>query len=125
MRRLASILLVVLLGGAPAFSALVTASSSSGLPACCKKDGAHMCAMRQGHAKQEDGNAKLFAYCPFAGKGTPAVPGQRLGNIVEPSSVFAPLAASNLDGKAPAFVFAPASFLPNSKRGPPSVSPRS
>ena len=81
-----------------------------------------MCAMRHGRAKQEDGNAKLFAYCPFAGKGTPAVPGQRFGNVVEANSVVAPLAASNLDAKSPAFVFASTSFLPNSKRGPPFIS---
>jgi len=122
MRRLAAILLIVLLGGVPAFSAFAAASASSDLPACCKKDGAHMCAMRHGRAKQEDGNAKLFAYCPFAGKGTPAVPGQRVGNPVAANSVVAPLAASNLDAKAPAFVFASTSFLPNSKRGPPSIS---
>jgi len=122
MRRLATILLVVLLGGVPAFSALATASSSSDLPACCKKDGAHMCAMRHGRAKQEEGNTKLFAYCPFAGKGTPAVPGQRVGNVVEANSAVAPLAASSLGAKAPAFVFASTPFLPNSKRGPPSSS---
>jgi hypothetical protein len=123
MRRLNAILLIFLLGGVPAFSVLATASASSDLPACCKKDGAHMCAMRHGRAKQEDGNAKLLAYCPFAGKATPAVPGQRVGNGVEANSVVAPLAASNLDAKAPAFGFASTSFLPNSKRGPPSSSP--
>jgi hypothetical protein len=106
MRRLNAILLILLLGGVPAFSALEATFASSDLPACCKKDGAHMCAMRHGRTKQEDGNAKLFAYCPFAGKATPAVPGQRVGNVVEANSVVAPLAASNLDAKAPAFVFA-------------------
>lgn len=39
-------------------------------------------------------------------------------DVVEANSVVAPVAASNLDAKAPAFVFASTSFLPNSKRGP-------
>jgi len=121
-RRITTLFLLLLFSVGPIFSALATASASSDVPACCKKNGAHMCSVRHGQAKQEDGNAKLFAYCPFAGKGTPAFPGPRVGNPVAANSVVAPVAASNLDAKAAAFVFASTSFLPNSKRGPPSSS---
>ena len=125
MRRSVAILLIVLLGGVPVFSALATASFSSDSPACCKKDEAHMCAMRHGHAKQDDGKAKLFAYCPFAGKGTPAVPAQRVGHVIAASSASAFRATSSIDAKPQVLALASISFLPNSKRGPPSISFRS
>jgi hypothetical protein len=121
MRRFAAILLIVLLGGVPALSALASACASSDVPACCRKDGAHMCAMRHGHAKPEDGKAKLIAVCPFAGKGTPAVPGQRAGNVVAASSVSAPIVAGSVAAKPQRFALASTSFLANAKRGPPSV----
>jgi len=106
----------------PAFSALEAASASADVPACCKKNGAHMCSMRRGQGKHEDGKANLLAYCPFAGKGTPAVPGQRVGNLVAASVVSTPVAASSFDAKPPVFALSSTSFLANSKRGPPSVS---
>ena len=122
MRRFAAFLLILLLGGVPAFSALATASASPDLPDCCKKDGAHMCAMRHVHAKQEDGKGKLFAYCPFDGKGTPAVAGQRVGHVVAASFVSAFIATSSVAAKPQVLTLASTAFLPNSKRGPPSVS---
>ena len=124
-RRITTFLLLLVFFTGPVFSTLVPASISSDLPDCCKKNGVHLCSVRRTQGKQEDAKAKLFAYCPFAGKGTLAVPGQRVGNVVEANSVFAPLAASDLVAKALASTFASTFFLPNSKRGPPSTSFRS
>jgi len=124
MRRFAAILLIVLLGGVPALSALTSASASTDVPSCCRKDGAHMCAMRHGHAKPEEGKAKLFAYCPFAAKGTPAVPSQRAGNVVAASSVSSPILAGGVAAKPQRFALVSTSFLANAKRGPPRFSSR-
>jgi len=81
-----------------------------------------MCAMRHGRAEKEDGKAKLFAYCPFVGKGTPAVPGQRVGTVVAANVVSAPVASCSAAAKAQVLVLASIFFLSNSKRGPPSIS---
>jgi len=81
-----------------------------------------MCSIRRGRSQREDGKAKLIAFCPFAGRATPAVPGQRVGNVVAASSVSAPIAANSVDAKPQVFALASTSFLANSKRGPPSVS---
>jgi hypothetical protein len=47
MRRLLSITLVAMLG-LPSVMAMLPASNESRLPACCRRDGAHHCAMSAG-----------------------------------------------------------------------------
>jgi hypothetical protein len=121
MRRLGALLLILLFGGVPVFSALGAAALSSELPACCRKDGAHLCSVRRGQAKQDDGKTKLIALCPFAGKEALAVPGRRVGNVVAAGFASVPVVANSAEAAPQVFALASTSFLANSKRGPPSV----
>jgi len=84
-----------------------------------------MCSVRHGQLQQEDGKAKLFASCPFAQNGTPAVLGDRVWNVVAAGIASAPIAMSRIDAKPQDLPLASTSFLPNSKRGPPSISRQS
>jgi hypothetical protein len=120
-RRIATLLLVLLFAGGPVLSAIATTTASSDLPACCRKDGAHRCAMRRGQAKQEDGMLRLTAACPFTGKTTLAVAGQRMGIAVGLSSTSAPVPASRVKARPRALVLASNCYFENSQRGPPSV----
>ena len=81
-----------------------------------------MCSVRHGQLQQEDGKAKLFASCPFAQNGTPAVLGKGVGNVVAVGIVSAPTDTSRIGAKPQDLGLASTSFLPNSKRGPPSIS---
>jgi hypothetical protein len=53
MRRGFSILLILVFGFGP-LSAMVDGSEDAGLPACCRRHGAHHCAMSQGMARVPD-----------------------------------------------------------------------
>ncbi len=122
MRRLAAVVLVFLFAGLPVVSVLAATAASSKLPDCCKKDGAHMCSVRRGHAKQEDdGETKLSALCPFAGKTTLAVTAQRMGIAVGASCASTPIRASRVHARSQVLVLASTGYFENSKRGPPSV----
>lgn len=125
MRRLSAIFLIFLFAGVPIVSALATTVVSSDLPACCKKDGAHMCSVQRGRTKQqEDGKAKLSALCPFAGKATLAVAGQRTGIAAGTNSASTPVPANRVNPRPQVLVLASTGYYENSKRGPPSVSPQ-
>lgn len=121
-RRLTSLLLVLLFAGAPVLSAIATVTVSSDLPDCCKKNGAHMCSIRRGRGKQEDGKPQLRANCPFGGKATLAVAAQRTGIAADNRSYFmsAPEHRTALGHSISSPLLA--SHFENPKRGPPSVS---
>ena len=119
MRRLNAILLIFLLGGVPALSVLATASASSDLPACCKKDGAHMCSVRRAHRK--DGKPALYAVCQFVGKATTAIPGQRVRLSPITARSVAPTPKGETIGPSQILVPASPRHFQNLKRGPPLV----
>lgn len=65
MRRGASILLALILGAGPLAPAF-TAGADAGLPACCRRNGAHRCAMKIA-AKRMESRAPAFGtsgVCP-------------------------------------------------------------
>jgi hypothetical protein len=70
MRRLLSIALVALLG-LPSVMALLPGSDEARLPACCRRDGAHHCAMSaamMARMMEYDSRAPGFSapsHCPF------------------------------------------------------------
>lgn len=81
-----------------------------------------MCSIRRGHAKQqEDSQPRLSAVCPFGGKTTLAVAGQRIASAVEVSCRSTPVPANRISGRPQVLVLASTKFFENLKRGPPSV----
>lgn len=121
MRRLSAILLILLFAGVPVFAALAVTAASSDVPDCCKKGGAHMCSIRRSRAKREDGKPRLSAVCPFAGKTTLAVTGQRTGIAVDDSSTSALVPTQRTIRQPSVLVPALARHFENPKRGPPFV----
>jgi hypothetical protein len=75
MRRLLSILLVALFWAGP-MSALLPANTDAQLPACCRRHGAHHCAMgRSDSAQPSAGHAFAApAHCPLYHRSGPATP---------------------------------------------------
>ena len=121
MRRLIAALVILLLTGVPVLSALAATSVSSDVPACCKKGGAHMCSVRRGQTHQNDGKPALYAFCPFIGKGIPAIPGQRVGFSLTTASSAAPIPKGETIAESQVLVPASPRHFENLKRGPPSV----
>ena len=72
MRRLVSILLVALFWAGP-LSALLPASADAQLPACCRRHGAHHCAMAMAENGQTPaGHSFSPAHCPRYHRSGPA-----------------------------------------------------
>ena len=119
MRRIVSILLVALFWAGPV-SALLPASADTQLPACCRRHGAHHCAMTSASSVQPF-TAGTFAAperCPFYRRSGPAT-----------APTFTPAAQSALAElpQAPVtFAAARAAVLHRARtqasRGPPLVS---
>lgn len=118
MRRPFSILIVALFILAP-LSALLPGSAESQLPACCRRHGAHHCAMDAALAAAPAGAPQFTApaRCPL----------YRAGNLA-PSPVFtlrsAPAsAATQAVAAIPSHASSAALFRPRipSSRGPPSA----
>lgn len=75
MRRLLSILLVALFWAGP-LSALLRANTDAQIPACCRRHGAHHCAMGVSDGAQPStGHAFAApAHCPLYHRSGPATP---------------------------------------------------
>ena len=73
MRRLVSILLVALFWAGPV-SALLPANADAQLPACCRRHGAHHCAMTMAKAPQRSTGSDFTApaHCPRYHRSGPA-----------------------------------------------------
>jgi hypothetical protein len=123
MRRFIAILLLVLFGSslsAPLFGLSSTADGN--LPACCRRDGKHHCAM--GMAMQVDQSAKQIRaisekcpYCPYA-----AVAAQGHLSALPRHGAFYAFVLSHPSDSAQTLARFRASFDPSHpKRGPPAV----
>lgn len=119
VRRSVAFLLIFLFVGTPALLAVALESTPTDLPACCKKDGAHMCSVRRNHANQKDEKPGLSAVCPFVLQNRPAVLGQRTGISLSTDSSAAP--AFERQRVVHSQVLAPTGtpLSGNPKRGPP------
>src|SRR6185437_10771453 len=75
MRRIVSILLVALFWAGPV-SALLPASAETQLPACCRRHGAHHCAMAMANGAQPASGQAFSApaHCPLYHRSEPASP---------------------------------------------------
>lgn len=73
MRRALAFLLVALFGISLVPPAAFASDAESKLPACCRRNGKHHCAMAVGHAETTPGPAVQAARCPLF-PATPAVP---------------------------------------------------
>jgi len=83
MRRVLSILLLLLFGLGP-LTATLEASDDAGLPACCRRHGAHHCAMMAMMARQRHDSAPGFS----APSTCPCYPGSA-ATLVAPISALA------------------------------------
>ena len=102
MRRVLSILLVLFFGFGP-LAATVGASDDAGLPACCRRNGAHHCAMSAAMRAwmfKADSRTPGFtapAHCPFYPNGSTAAtaPGHALAvaSAAQSALVFEALAS--------------------------------
>lgn len=119
VRRLGAVLLVLLFVAAPVLSALAGTSVSSDLPACCKKDGAHMCSVRRTRASQNGQKPRLSAVCPFASQSGPAVLAQPIGTSHSTLSTAARAFEEQRIAHSQVFATAGIPLLGNPKRGPP------
>jgi hypothetical protein len=64
MRRIWATLLLALFGFSPIIPALSAGDSESTLPACCRRNGAHHCAILKDHAKSGGETKAEAARCP-------------------------------------------------------------
>jgi len=71
---------------------------------------------------RDEGKPRLIAICPFAGKTTLAVAGQRIQIAVGTRSTPAPVPARRVTAQSEVLVFVSTVHFENWKRGPPSIS---
>lgn len=118
MRRPLSILIVALFILAP-LSVLLPGSAESQLPACCRRHGAHHCAMDTALAATPAGTPQFTApaRCPLYRTGNPA-PTPVFTLLCAPASTSAQALAAVPSGAAFPILFRPR--IPSS-RGPPSA----
>ena len=78
-----------------------------------------MCSVRRAH--QKDGKPALYAVCPFVGKATTAIPGQRVRFSPITARSVAPTPKGETIGPSQILVPASPRHFQNLKRGPPLV----
>src|SRR5579871_769200 len=122
MRRLSTLLLILLFAASPVFSALAATASASDLPECCREHGAHMCSVRHKATADQEGAPRLMAMCPFSGKIAPAIAAPHSGLTVASMGGFSPLAATRANTKPRLLILASGRFINHSKRGPPALA---
>lgn len=121
MRRLLSFVLLAAMG-LPLLAPLLALAqdSGAGLPACCRRHGAHHCAMAAGEQSRADQSARIGSVCPRYPQHTvaPLSSGQLL--LATSGSVVLPVhgAETQRHGRLPAHqrIWEPS----HPKRGPPA-----
>jgi len=117
MRRALSILLVIFFGLGP-LTAILPASEDARLPACCRRNGAHHCAMQARMASDTTPGFTAPATCPnypgvMATLMTPA-------DALVPSAPLLPVLFARADTPAVGCAAAIENpILPHAARGPP------
>jgi len=123
MLRASAILLLALFSYALISPALV-ADATSSLPACCRKGGAHHCAMNTpDQSDDSDGSLQsVHSKCPMF-PGSTAAPGHTSAVTMRPSSLFFAAILSHPTAHAQTNAHYRVSFSRSwHKRGPPSIS---
>ena len=123
MPRASAILLLALFGFALIGPALL-ADGASSVPACCRKNGTHHCAMNtQDQSDDPDGALQSVRNrCPMFPSST-AAPGHNSAATVRPSSLFFAAIVSHPTAHAQTNAHYRVSFSRSwHKRGPPSLS---
>jgi len=121
LRRILAAWLVLFFGAGPLLPALAVSHVQSDVPACCRKDGAHMCSVRSADKSKAEQNGKpaLRAACPFLSHPVPGIAGPR--SFVLPST---PESGTAVIPIQPLFSYRETTVLAvllpgNPKRGPP------
>jgi len=116
MRRIVSILLVALFWAGPV-SALLPASADAQLPACCRRHGAHHCAMSSANGAQTVAGHALAApaKCPFYHRSGPAT-APSFTPAAQPAVAQLPQAAARFAAMQGAVLYRARA---QSSRGPP------
>jgi hypothetical protein len=122
MRRLLAITLLIAFFAPAAALSLTTTGSEAGLPPCCRRHGAHHCAMRHWMLRQADSRAPLAVPgpCPFypVAATAPQTVSFALGTTPQFATMLHGTAA--LQAESPRTAHHLASSVPTT-RGPPDL----